>query len=364
MTDQSNTPTPPKKKAPDGNSLLERASKTFNIKGFKAAPVPERLISTGAGRASPRARQLARKTTKLEAGADPVVSQPDASQPAVSPFVPAAPVAAEAVQPAVVPVPARVPPAPPVEPVHFTGPLQTIDRAQLRLQGMIQPEGAVTRLLEEFRIVKRQILDTARASLARGGAMGQRVLICSPHPGEGKTFCAVNLALAMAAERDSEVLLIDADFAKPSVLSTLGLHAGPGFMDVLADPSVKVEDCVIKTDVPGLFVLPAGNQTNNDSEYLASTRTGALMERLTQGAPHRIVIFDSPPALAASPAAELAKHVGQAVLIVRADSTGQSALDDACQLLNGCPDIKLMLNAARFSPSGRKFGSYYGYSGS
>lgn len=121
MTDQSNTPTPPKKKAPDGNSLLERASKTFNIKGFKAAPVPERLISTGAGRASPRARQLARKTTKPEAGADPVIAQPDASQPAVSPFVPAAPVAAEAVQPAVVPVPARVPPAPPVEPVHFTG---------------------------------------------------------------------------------------------------------------------------------------------------------------------------------------------------------------------------------------------------
>ncbi len=358
MTDQSNTPTPLKRKAPDGNSLLERASNTFDIKGFKAAPVPERLISTGAGRASPRARQLARKTTKQ---VEPTVAQPALSQP----VQPQPPVSAEVpivASPAA--VPATAPAAPPVDPLHFTGTVQSVDRAHLRDQGMIQPEGTVTRLLEEFRIVKRQILDTARASMARGGAKAQRVLICSPHPGEGKTFCAVNLALAMAAERDSEVLLIDADFAKPSVLSTLGLRAGPGFMDVLADTSVKVEDCVIKTDVPGLFVLPAGNQTNNDSEYLASGRTGALLERLTQGAPHRIVIFDSPPALAASPAAELAKHVGQAVLVVRADSTGQSALDDACQLLNGCPDIKLMLNAARFSPSGRKFGSYYGYSGS
>ena len=199
---------------------------------------------------------------------------------------------------------------------------------------MIQPEGTVTRLLEEFRIVTRQILESARTLVAkRGAGSGQRILICSPLPGEGKTFTAVNLALAMAAERDSEVLLVDADFAKPSVLSTLGLHSGPGFMDALADPSIKIEDCVITTDIPGLFVLPAGNQSTNDSEYLASSRTEGLLDRLTQGAPHRIVIFDSPPALAASPAAELAKHVGQAVLVVRADSTGQSALDDACQLL-------------------------------
>jgi Mrp family chromosome partitioning ATPase len=159
------------------------------------------------------------------------------------------------------------------------------------------------------------------------------------------------------------VLLVDADFAKPSVLSTLGLQGGPGFMDALADPSIKVEDCVIATDVPGLYVLPAGNQTNNDSEYLASSRTAEVLDRLTAGAPNRMVIFDSPPALAASPAAELAKHVGQAVLIARADHTGHAALDDAVQLLSGCEDIKLLLNAAHFSPSGRRFGTYYGYEG-
>jgi hypothetical protein len=74
-----------------------------------------------------------------------------------------------------------------------------------------------------------------------------------------------------------------------------------------------------------------------------------------------MVIFDSPPALAASPAAELAKHVGQALVVARADETGQSALEDALTLLSSCPDIKLLLNAAHFSPSGRRFGTYYGY---
>jgi hypothetical protein len=88
-----------------------------------------------------------------------------------------------------------------------------------------------------------------------------------------------------------------------------------------------------------------------------------VLDRLTEGAPHRMVIFDSPPALAASPAAELAKYVGQALVVARADRTGQSALEDAIALLSGCPNIQLLLNAVQFSPSGRRFGSYYGYTG-
>jgi exopolysaccharide/PEP-CTERM locus tyrosine autokinase len=266
-------------------------------------------------------------------------------------------------QPVAAAVPIPVVDPMPVAPTRFSGVQHPVSRAHLREQGLIEPEGAVTGLLEEFRIVKRQLLQSAREGQHEGIHNAQRVLICSPLPGEGKTFCAVNLALAIAAERDSEVLLVDADFAKPSVLSVLGLPGGPGLMDALADPSIRVEDCVIGTDIPGLSVLPAGNQTTHDSELVASNRTAQVLDRLTQGAPNRMVIFDSPPALAASPAAELAKYVGQAVLVVRADSTGQSAIEDALHLLSNCPDIKLLLNAAMFSPSGRRFGSYYGYGG-
>ncbi len=262
---------------------------------------------------------------------------------------------------------ASLPPA--REPVRFSNMRHAIDRKLLRAQGMIEPEGSVSGLQEEFRIIKRQLLlqsgELVRASRKAGGngAAGQRVLICSPLPGEGKTYCAVNLALAIAAEKESEVVLVDADFAKPSVLSTLGLPGGPGLMDALTDPAIDVAQCVIGTDVPGLWVLPAGNATNSDTEFLASSRTLAVLERLTEGAPHRIVIFDSPPALAASPAGELARYVGQAVVIVRADRTGQGALEDAISLMAACPNIYLLLNAVHFSPSGRRFGSYYGYGG-
>lgn len=342
MTEHSKIPVPPKKK---GDSLLERASGAFALDGFAPAPMPRELAEP------PLKRGRVRQVEKSEASATP--AEPTVGE--VLPPLPAEPEPAPVESPAFAP-PAVAAPAPP--PVRFEGSVQQIDRKLLAQQGFIVPEGAVTALLEEFRIVKRAVLDAARLS-----PKAQRVLVCSPLPGEGKTFCATNLALAIAGEKDSEVLLVDADFAKPSVLSVLGLSGGKGMMDALADPSVRVEDCVIATDIAGLYVLPAGGQTTSDSEYLTSRRTVEVLDRLTQGAPDRMVIFDSPPALAASPAAELAKHVGQAVLVARADTTGRSAMEDALQLLNSCRDIKLLLNDAHFSPSGRRFGAYYGYGG-
>lgn len=340
MTEHRKIPVPgaPKDPSQSRSSLFERASGAFGLDPFKAQPVPRKFDDPPLKHARLRQRPAA-----PEADAEP------AAAPAPSPA--SAPIAV---------LPSEVTVTGNTGSVHLSGTRHPVSREHLRDQGMIVPEGSVTALIEEFRIFKRQILSAARE---RGTAKSRRVLICSPHPGEGKTFCATNLAIAMAAERDNEVLLIDADFAKPSILSTLGLPKGPGLMDCLADPSLKPENLVIGTDIPGLWVLPTGNQTAYDSEYLSSNRTSEVMDRLTIGAPNRIVIFDSPPALSASPAAELAKHVGQAVLVVRADSTGQSALEDAVQLLSACADIKLLLNATNFSPSGRNFGAYYGYGG-
>lgn len=318
MTDQSKIPLPPEFRKDAGPSLIERASGSFDFRTMTRPAVPD---------------------------------LPPAPQTKVAPVA-----AAWSAAPVVEHLGEKPSPALAAKP--FTGPRHKIDRAHLREQCLIEPESAVTGTLEEFRIVKRQLLRTAAESAA---AHGKRILIASAHPGEGKTFCAVNLALSIAAEKDNEVLLVDADFAKPSVLSTLGLPGGKGLMDALADPSLCVEDCVIGTDVAGLYVLPAGNATGSDTEYLASARTEAVLARLTADAPNRIVIFDSPPVLAASPAIVLANHVGQTVVVVRADMTGEAALRDAVGLLGACEDIKLLLNGTRFSTTGRRFGTYYGY---
>ena len=276
------------------------------------------------------------------------VRRAPAPQPTARPAVHTAPAATP-----YAPEPAPAPEAP--RAVAFGGPYVAIEREHLREQGLIVPEDPVTGLLEEFRIVKRELLADARSGAS---ARARRILVCSPHSGEGKTYCATNLAIALAAERGLEVLLVDADVVQPSITDRFGIEAEQGLMDALADPALLPESLVIRTDIEGLFVLPAGTATSLDAEYLASARTGEVLDRLTQGAPDRIIIFDTPPALAASPAAELAQHVGQALLVVRAGETSRAALEDAQQLLSACGDIKLLLNAARYSPSGRRFGSY------
>lgn len=280
---------------------------------------------------------------------------------AVKPFPPVAmPVAPE---PVAVPVPVQIRPVPDALPPLREGRGQThaLDHDALRSEGFVDPAAPPTGLSEELRIVKRQLL--ARAFAPDASARDRLILVNSAHPGDGKTWLTINLALSLSAERDTDVLLVDGDFGNPSLTQRLGLPDGPGFMDALADPTLDVADAVLPTDMPRLSVLRSGRQLNDDTEVLASDRTRAVLDSLVAGNPRRIVLFDSPPALAASAASELARHVGMVMLVVRADRTSDVALRDAVHLLSACPNIQAVLNGVKFSSSGRLFGAYYGKRG-
>ena len=239
-------------------------------------------------------------------------------------------------------------------------PIQAIDRERLGESGFIVPDSPVGTLAEEFRLVKRQLLLRRGATDSFTTARDRMVLVCSAQPDEGKTFCAVNLALSLASERDSEVLLVDADVAKPEVLLSLGLTGNAGLIDAIADPQADVEQFILHTDVPKLSVLPAGKAVNNDTELLSSARAAEIIAGLATANARRIVIIDSAPALAASPAGVLAHRVGRVLMVVRADRTSEAELREAIALLDGCPDISLLLNAVSFFGTNRTYGSYYG----
>ena len=236
-----------------------------------------------------------------------------------------------------------------------------IDRVMLAQKGMLVPGAPVGALAEEFRLIKRQLLLNARE--VADGPLGQRartILVGSGKPGDGKTYCAINLAISLAAERDVEILLVDGDFAKPDVMKTLGVEDSVGFMDILADPSLDPESCIVRTDVPQLSLLPSGQRTTSDTELLASRRTEEVIDALLAANPKRMIVFDTPPALAASPASVLALLIGQVMLVVRADRTTEADVREAVGLLGGCERISLVLNAVSYQPGGGRFGSYYG----
>ena len=150
-------------------------------------------------------------------------------------------------------------------------------------------------------------------------------MITSALSGEGKTYVSTNLALSLAAEVDREVLLIDGDIAKADTSRNLDLSDRPGLGQVLRDPSC-IGDVILKTNVPRLSVIPAGEYLDNLDELLASDFMSDLVKVLAEQNPDRIVLFDAPPLLVTTEAAVLSRHLRQVLLVVEANRTSKDAV--------------------------------------
>jgi protein-tyrosine kinase len=154
-----------------------------------------------------------------------------------------------------------------------------LDLARMRELGMVTAAGGRTPLLEDFRIIKRPLLQRAFAERGPGDKPGNLIMVTSSLPGEGKTYCAINLAMSIAMELDHTVLLVDADVARPSVLRTLGLPAQRGLMDILVDDKLDMADVMLRTNVDTLSILPAGTSTPRATELLASSTMSNLVTK-------------------------------------------------------------------------------------
>jgi protein-tyrosine kinase len=234
-----------------------------------------------------------------------------------------------------------------------------IDSRLLARAAIFTPESTVNRTMEEFRLIKRTVVERADKAQTEGAANANLVMVTSTREGEGKTFVALNLAFSLAADPDRSVILIDADPAKSSVAHLLGLQVEHGLTDLLQDGAVDLDDVVLPTSIAGLSIVPSGHHHALAAELFASDRMGTLLHILGRTAPHAIVILDAPPVLATSEASALARHVDQAVLVIEADKTSRAAIGEALNLIAMCPHIGLVLNKARFRFGAVRFGAYY-----
>jgi len=244
----------------------------------------------------------------------------------------------------------------PAPPTGRTSRTIRVDRDRLRQQRMITPDGERTPIAEGFRRIKRQIL--ANVANPRPGAPANLVLVTSALPGEGKTFCAINLAISIALEMDRTALLVDADVARPSVPKALGLEAEQGLMDVLLDRQIDLAEVLCKVDIGKLTVLPAGTAHQNATELLASDVMRMLLQEMAERYHDRIIIFDSPPLLAASEAGVLASQMGQIVMVVEAGKTSEAAVTAALGRIESRNVAGLLLNKGTGPGRGYDYGDY------
>jgi len=233
-----------------------------------------------------------------------------------------------------------------------------IHLAALRDRGLLPPEQHERLLAGQYRQIKRPLIANARGSGVPISGHSRVIMVTSALPDEGKTFTSINLAMSMAREKDTDVVLVDGDVAKPHISAVLGMDRQPGLLEILDDETLDTESVVLPTDIPGLSFVPAGKHSNTAAELLASFRMQQVANQLIQVSSRRLVLIDSPPLLLTSEARVLAGIVGQVVLVVRAGRTPQQAVLDAVSHMDEGKWIGLVLNQSR---NYREDRYYYGY---
>jgi receptor protein-tyrosine kinase len=202
---------------------------------------------------------------------------------------------------------------------------------------------------EEFRVLRTRLNHMQSSEDLRS------IVISSASPAEGKTFVAINLALAQS-QLETPVLLIDLDLRRPTVHELLRIDRVPGFSDFLLGDK-PLDECIRHIEGTNLYVLPAGTMARNPLELLNMRQVKVLLDNL-----RRIfgwIIMDTPPLLFSADANLLATLTDGTILVVRIGSTTYDNIVRAMQSLCENNVLGIVANGARAGELYSKYTYYY-----
>lgn len=206
------------------------------------------------------------------------------------------------------------------------------------------PKGAIA---ESFRSVRINL------QYLSGGLAKKVIGITSSVPGEGKTFCAVNMASELALSHQ-RVILLECDMRRPTVGNYFGDPNGPGLASYLAGEATLNE--VVQPDVlNNLDVICCGPIPANPTVLLESPAMSQLLERLR--AEYDYIVLDTPPMGYVAEFFVLLRHFDASLYIVRQNYTEKSMLAQIDELYcaHKVPNLYMVLNDVHFAKT-------YGYS--
>lgn len=184
------------------------------------------------------------------------------------------------------------------------------------LRAAIDPFGEQS---EVFRDLRSQLLtdfftaDKPKAALA----------IVSPDSGDGKTFFSANLAVVLS-QLGAKTLLVDANLRTPRQHEVFKIRNDVGLSSILMG---REESHVIHqiTDLPSLFVMPAGTVPPNPLELVQRPAFGLLINDLLNKFDH--IVVDTPGATNGSDSRVIAAKCGAALVIGRRHRTKMDGLE-------------------------------------
>lgn len=182
-----------------------------------------------------------------------------------------------------------------------------------------------TRVSEQFKTIRTSI----QHSISRGKVTS--IVITSAREGAGKSFSAANLAVTLAAEQ-KKILLVDADFRKPSVHKIFKVDNSRGLTSLLENYSLSFKHVIQYNQKNNIYILPSGSIPDNPSELLNSTRMDEIIMELEED--FDCVIYDMPPVLSVTDAQILSGKVDGTIFIILKGHDIEEEVLKARDLLN------------------------------
>ena len=188
-------------------------------------------------------------------------------------------------------------------------------------------------------------------------AQNNIIVISGPSPGVGKTFVSSNLAAVMA-DSGKKILLIDADMRKGAINKLFGVNREGGLSEVILN-TITVQDATRKIPSVNFDFIPTGTIPPNPSELLLHERFGQILEGFTQQ--YDLIIIDSPPILAVTDAAIIARMAGATFMVIKAGLHTKRELEQSIRRFSqsGVTIKGIVFNDMPQSSS--RYGYGYGY---
>jgi capsular exopolysaccharide synthesis family protein len=189
----------------------------------------------------------------------------------------------------------------------------------------------------------------------------QVIQMTSPNKGDGKSTLLANLAISIAHSGKS-VVLVDADFRRPSIHSLFRLDRSPVGLATILLGEVDLERALRAGPAPGLSLILCGPRPAQPAELLTSPRFHELLTQLRDR--FDFVLIDTPPLLAVTDPAVVAPRVDGVLLAVRLSKKCRPSAERAKELLAslGAKIVGVVVNGMNgFGVGGHGYDYSYGY---
>lgn len=203
------------------------------------------------------------------------------------------------------------------------------DGGQLRANRVLVDSDPMQPAANAYRMLRTRVMRQMRTNGWR------RLGVTAASPGEGKTLTAINLALAIAAERVQPVVLVDLDLRRPRVHQYLGIEPSQftNVSDYLEGRTSSLDQLPVTLIEQGLSCILSARPIERSSDLLASPQGLAFLSDLTDRLPDALLIFDLPPLLSTDDPLVVAPSLDALLLVVAENGAPRTDIASAAKLL-------------------------------